>query len=260
MTNNSWLSPSGADLSAGYARHSRTLRGAIRHGLVARALFTHLPTEPQRILDIGGGDGHQAVQLARAGHHVTLLDADTTMLQLAQERLKGEPEQVRANVVLVHGRGEHAGDLVGGGFDAACCHGVLMYCDDPTSLLTQLVAAVRAGGRISVLAKNATALAMRPALEGRWADALEMMDTTTEVGNLGVSSRADTIPGVRRLLVDLGATTTKWYGVRVFTDHLGDTPVGEDFDQILEAEWRAGLCEPYRRVARLFHIIAQANR
>ncbi|MBB2912072.1 hypothetical protein FHS43_003352 [Streptosporangium becharense] len=58
---NSWTSDSGADLATGYARHAGTLRGALRHALVARALREHLPAEPQRVLDVGGGDAHQAV-------------------------------------------------------------------------------------------------------------------------------------------------------------------------------------------------------
>ncbi|MGI5292688.1 methyltransferase domain-containing protein [Nonomuraea polychroma] len=258
MTANTWLSPAG-DLSAAYARHRGTLRGALRHALVARALLAHLPSTPQRVLDVGGGDGHQAVQLARAGHQVSVLDPDAGMLARAAERLKDEPEEVRARVTLIEGRGEDATELAGGDFDLTCCHGVLMYLADPGPLLAAVVGATRAGGLISVLTKNADALAMRPALEGRWTDALAVISARTEVGNLGVRTRAHTICEVSDLLRRCGATQVTWYGVRIFTDHLGDTPVGEGFDHILQLEWEAGCRDPYRHIARMFHLIASKD-
>lgn len=252
---NSWTSASGADLSAGYARHAGTLRGALRHALVARALRTHLPAGSQQVLDVGGGDGHQAVQLARLGHQVTLLDPDPAMLKQAVNRLAAEPEQVRSRVRLVEGTGEQAAALVGGGYDLVMCHGVLMYVDTPEPFVRDLVSAARPGGMVSLLVKNRDALAMRPALEGRWADAIAILDANSETGNLGVTSRAHTGAEIEAALIRAGASTVAWYGVRTFTDHLGDTPVGENFDLILEAEWQAGRRDPYRRVARLLHFI-----
>src|SRR5687768_10558138 len=79
MTNANTWSGNPGDLAAAYARHSTTLRGAVRHALVTRALLAHLPQQPCRVLDIGGGAGEQALALARAGHTVTLLDSDPAM-------------------------------------------------------------------------------------------------------------------------------------------------------------------------------------
>ncbi|NJC74092.1 methyltransferase [Planosporangium thailandense] len=259
-TATSWT-PTGEDLATAYARHADSLRGALRHALVTRALLNHLPAEPQRIVDIGGGAGHQAIALARAGHIVTVIDPDAAMLQRAADALNAEDDTVAARVTLRQGYGEHARDILGGEpVDAACCHGVLMYLDDPAPLLATLVDTVRPDGLISVLTKNRAALAMRPGLEGRWADALAVIDQTTETGNLGLPSRADDLDSTQHALAAAGATTEAWYGVRVFTDHLGDTPVGADFDQILTAEWAAGTRDPYRGVARLFHLIARRSR
>ncbi|WP_063819185.1 methyltransferase domain-containing protein [Herbidospora cretacea] len=254
---NSWTSASGADLSAGYARHAGRLRGALRHALVARALRTNLPADPQQVLDIGGGDGHQAVLLARAGHQVTLLDPDPGMHKRAADRLAAESDQVRARVTLVEGTADQARDLAENGFDLVCCHGVLMYAEDPHTFLNDLAAAVRPSGLVSLLTKNANGLAMRPGLEGRWADAVAIMGAGSVEGNLGVSSRADTLTAVETILGEAGVTTSQWYGVRVFTDHLGDAPVGEGFDYVLEAEWQAGCRDPYRQIARLFHLIGR---
>ncbi len=256
MTANTWTDND--DLAAAYARHVGSLRGALRQALVTRALLAHLPGTPVRIADIGGGSGQQAIALARAGHHVSLVDPDPTMLAAAQTALAAEDESVRERLVLVQGYGEEAADLIGTGFDLVSCHGVLMYLDDPDPLLASLVGLARSdGGLISILGKNAHALAMRPALESRWADALAVLDASTETGRLGVPSRADTIDHVTSSLEAAGAPALAWYGVRVFTDHLRDAPVGADFDLICDLEWQAGERDPYRRVARLFHLIAR---
>ncbi|WP_433259440.1 methyltransferase domain-containing protein (plasmid) [Streptosporangium sp. CA-135522] len=259
MTGNTWASPNG-ELADSYDRHGGTLRGALRHALIARALHTHLPAAPQRVLDIGGGGGQQALALARAGHHVTVLDPDPRMLQQAETRLRAEPEHVRERIILMAGTGEQATDLVDGGFDVTCCHGVLMYGPDPRPLLTALVETARPGGVISVATKQPT-LAMRAGLSGQWDRVPELMDATTEVGNLGVLTYAHPVDELSAVLDDLGTAVSAWYGVRIFTDHLDDTPMPEreEFDRILEAEWQAGLRDPYRRIARMIHLIARAQ-
>ncbi|MEU7906382.1 methyltransferase domain-containing protein [Actinoplanes sp. NPDC049118] len=253
---NSWTE----DLAAAYARHTGGLRGALRHALLSRALLLHLPATPQRLIDVGGGAGHQALTLARAGHHVTILDPDTAMLDEAAAALKNEPDTVTDRVVLHPAGWEDALSMFEpGSFDGVLNHGVLMYVDKPEALLTVLVQLARPGGLLSIMTKNQQVLAMRPGLQGRWGDALAVIDADTETGNLGVASRGDDPDTVADILASAGAPLVRWYGVRVFTDHLADAPVGADFDETLEAEWAAGSRDPYRRVARLFHLVAQRD-
>ena len=54
-----------------------------------------------------------------------------------------------------------------------------------------------------------------------------------------------------------GAEVVEWYGVRVFTDHLGDNPPDPNLPDVLKLEWEAGRRDPYRSVARLIHLIGQ---
>jgi S-adenosylmethionine-dependent methyltransferase len=258
---NAWTTNTQNDLAASYARHVGSLRGALRQALVGRALFKHLPdNRPQRVLDVGAGTGHQGISLARAGHTVTLLDPDEAMIEAAGQALEREDSPVQERVTLVHGEGERAGELVGDGFDLVCCHGVLMYLLDPAPLIASLAATVRTGGLISVLTKNSDALAMRPGIQGRWNDALDALTQPLETGQLGVPSRADSLSTLTSLLKNRGATTIACYGVRIFTDHLQDTPVGADFDQILNLEWAAGARDPYRQLARLLHLVARREQ
>lgn len=251
---NTWETADGT-LAMAYDAHATELRGVVRHALVHRALVDHAPT-PRRVLDVGGGSGTQARLLARKGHEVTLLDPDPAMIDRARAAVDEESDEVRARIHLVHGSGEDAADLVGGDWDLVCCHGVLMYLPDPAPLLSALVDLTGDGGVLSVLAKNAAALSWRAALERRWADALALLDVDTETGNLAVDSRGDHLDALIAQLGELGAPVTAWYGVRVATDHLGDTPPGSDRDQAIALEWEFGRRDPYRRCARLLHLIA----
>jgi SAM-dependent methyltransferase len=258
---NTWTGSARNDLATSYARHVGSLRGALRQALVSRALFHHLPDDrPQRVLDVGAGTGQQGIALARAGHDVVLLDPDHAMLDAARNAVDREAPQVRARVRFVHGGGERAAELAGEEFDLVCCHGVLMYLPDPAPLIAALCRAVRVGGLISVLAKNGDALAMRPGIEGRWSDALDALTRPVETGRLGLASRADSLPTLARLLDKNNAPLVAWYGVRIFTDHLRDAPVAADFDRICDLEWAAGTRDPYRRVARLLHLVARKEQ
>jgi hypothetical protein len=82
----------------------------------------------------------------------------------------------------------------------------------------------RRGIGVSVLTKNAAALAARPALEGRYRDALDALAADRDLGRLGAVTRGDTVKGLSEMLDGVGISVERWYGVRVFTDHLGDRP------------------------------------
>jgi len=64
--------------------------GTVRFELVTRALLMHMSREPQRVVDVGGGFGRQAIMLARAGHSVVVVDVDPKMLSTAESQLLSE--------------------------------------------------------------------------------------------------------------------------------------------------------------------------
>ncbi len=234
--------------------------GALRFAVVTRALLAHLrllgPT-PARVLDIGGGQARQAVQLAQAGHEVTLLDIDPVMLNAAAEVLAAEPADVRQRVRLVQGPGEEAATRVGGGFDLVCCHSVLMYLENPMPLLSALVQATRPSGLLSVLSLNTDAVAMRAGLQGHWQEAVDGLKMGCEAGAAYLPTSDPPLREVRACLEAQGAPMLAWYGVGIFTDHLSGAVVAPDPQLVIEAEWLAGLKDPYRGVARCFHLVAR---
>lgn len=240
------------------------LRDVVRQELVARQIRAHLPVRPAkhgrlRILDVGCGQGTQALWLAREGHRVTGMDTDPRMLDALRSALAQEESGVRSRVELLAGDGRDAGrHFRPGSFDVVLCHGVLMYLDQPDPLLVSLVRVLAPGGLLSLLVRNGDALAMRPGLAGDWSAALAAFDTDRYINRLGLTSRGDHRVELTKTLGEMGVQVGQWYGVRVFTD-LTPTAADQAMDQaqlehLLAVEEEAGRRDPYRGVAALLHL------
>jgi SAM-dependent methyltransferase len=191
---------------------------------------------------------------------VVLLDSSEAMLSAAGERLTAEPADVRGRVRLVRGRGEDAPSLTGGRpFDAVLCHGVLMYLADPAPMVEALCACAGQDGLVSILALNAETLAVRPALERRWEDALTAFDARGQRGVLGLDTRGDTVDDLSRTLVDHGARPLAWYGAWLFSDWMSLDADDDEQARIAQVELEASRRDPYRRLSRVFHLLARTS-
>ncbi|MFD9728443.1 class I SAM-dependent methyltransferase [Streptomyces sp. NPDC059072] len=211
-----------------------------------------------RVLDVGMGQGTQALRLARAGHKVTGLEKDSGMLAVARAALAAEPAGIQDRVLLMEGDGRETGaHFTPGSFDVVLCHGVLMYVPEPDAMLAGLARMLAPGGLLSLLVRNGDALAMRPGLDADWKGALAAFDTVDYTNRLGLDVRADRLADLTATLAGIGAPLHSWYGVRVFTDGTeagGSLPADEELERLLTAEDRAGRTDPYRGVAALLHL------
>ncbi len=183
-----------------------SLAGRFRVHLLQHQLAWHLPSPPARVLDVGGGAGHQAIPLAHEGYDVTIVDPSVALLEETASRLVDEPAEVAARVRLVLGRGEDLPALVPGPFDVVLCHGVLLYLEDPDPLLRGVASALAPGGLVSLLTRQQPSLALRFALRHRWTEALSALDADHEVGELE-ASRRDPYRRLSRVLHLLGRRT-----------------------------------------------------
>jgi S-adenosylmethionine-dependent methyltransferase len=245
-------------LAQRFVDHYDLLRGLVRYKLAARQLDLHLPPPPASVIDVGGGAGHQALRLAERGYHVVLADPSDEMLRRAAERLGAVDPAIRERVELVQADAQRCVELYPvGAFDAVLCHGVVMYLPSTEPVVEVLASLARADGVVSLIAKNGDALAMRAALERRYADAITLFDANADLGRVGVVTRGDSLESLTAMFERHALSVIAWYGIRTFTDHLGDEPVGNDSELAVEAEWRAGQTDPYRQVARLLHLVGQ---
>ena len=241
-----------------------TLRQVVRQEVVARQLAECVPdAPPRRVLDIGCGQGTQALLLARRGHIVTGLDSSVRLLDDFRAALAAEPSEVGHRVRLVQGdAGAMTSLFTRSSFDVVLCHGVLMYFSDPDPLLDAIAHVVAPGGMVSLLVRNGDALAMRPGLLGDWDAAGQAFDAVAYLNRIGVDARADRLQDLTDALARRQIPVIRWYGVRVFTDAAAsDAPLPEDatLNAIVRCEERAGRTDPYRHVAALLHLIATGD-
>ena len=235
-----------------------SVKGRVRLHVLHQQLLAHLPAPPAAVVDVGGGAGNQSLPLARLGYEVTIVDPSPAMLARAAEALEAEEPAVRQRVRLVEASGERAPEALGDkGFAAVLCHAVLMYVEEPEPFLEVLSRLAAPGGIVSIAAQNARTSAVRPALEGRWADALAAFDQRRDIGILGFATRSDTVEELTELLARHGVQRQAWYGVWLFTDGWVRDLDTAPLDDILAVELEASRRDPYRQLSRLFHLVGR---
>ena len=260
MVDDTWAALADQFADGAYA----SVKGRVRTYVMHQQLMEHLPEPPATVLDVGGGAGHQSFPLAEAGYQVTLLDQSTAMLDKARERLEPLSDEARRRVTLVQADGESAAEAVDGRrFAAVLCHGVLGYLDQPEPMVDQLCRCAADDGVVSIMAVNAKTMAVRPALERRWDDAMAGFDSTVEVGVLGVPARADTVEHLGGLMRSHGVQPVRWYGVWLFADWLDfsgadlDLSDPEEIAAMAAVELEASRRDPYRELSRPFHLVGR---
>ncbi|HVA07868.1 MAG TPA: methyltransferase [Acidimicrobiales bacterium] len=241
-----------------------SVKGRVRTYVLHQHLLEHLPDPPATVLDVGGGAGHQSFPLAQAGYALTLLDPSPAMLAKARQRLQELPGEAQQRVTFLQADGQNAVDAVDGRrFDAVLCHGVLGYLEQPEPLVGQLCSCAAGGGVVSIMSGNAKTLAVRPALEKRWGDALAAFDAAGEVGVLGVPTRADTVEHLSDLMQSHGVAPLRWYGVWLFVDWLefsgAELDLGDanQLAAMAAVELEASRRDPYRQLSRPFHLVGR---
>jgi S-adenosylmethionine-dependent methyltransferase len=241
-----------------------SVKGLVRTYVMHQQLLEHLPPPPAPVLDVGGGAGHQSFPLARAGYDVTLLDSSPAMLDRARQRLQRLPAETQRRVTILQADGKNADEAVDGRrFAAVLCHGVLGYLEHPEPVVSELCQCAAAGGVVSIMTGNAKAMAVRPALERRWDDALASFDARAEIGVLGVPGRADTVEELSELLRSRGVEPVRWYGVWLFVDWLEfsgaelDPTDSEQVAATAAVELEASRRDPYRQLSRVFHLVGR---
>lgn len=250
------------------------LRNVVRQEMVTRQLARHLPAAPARVLDVGAGQGTQALRLAAAGHEVTAVEPDHDMRAAFTADAAGLGPSERSRVTLL------AADLAALStegrpttYDVVLCHGVLMYLPESETAVAELARRVAPGGILSVVARNGDAMAWRPATRHDWDATLVMLDEIAQSrtegrapryrNEIGVDARADTLASLRADCAAAGLREMAWYGIRVTTDDAAlDEPLPDaaHLAALLDVEERFGSTDPYRALGTLVHVIASRPR
>ena len=204
------------------------------------------------VLDCGGGSGSFAVPLAQAGARVTVVDISVDALATLQRR--ADEAGVGDRVYAVQGDVEALTDAVGSdGFDLVLAHGILGAVDDLATAFAAVAAAVRPGGRLSVLVANPVAAVLARALAA---------DVAAALAELRALDTGFTQPGpdaVRALCRAHGLLIDQVHGIGVFTELVPgralEQPGAREALDALESE--SATRSPFREIAARVHLLAR---
>jgi len=235
----------------------------LRYLIVAHTLSTSIARQgggSWRILDVGGGDGGDALPLALAGHNVTVLDPSAPMLaKLTEDAVEAG---VSDRITGVQGDIGAIAGLAGQGFDLVLCHFVLQYLDALDGLLARLLQAVKPGGYVSLIAPNRPGEVLAKATRGvdpAAAFALLDAETNRTLTFDHTVRRVDAETAIEALEV-LGCEVVARFGGRIINDLLPDSAPKADpafFADLLRLELAVCDREPYLRTGLFWQLLAR---
>jgi SAM-dependent methyltransferase len=209
------------------------------------------------VLDVGGGTGGFAVPMAGLGHRVTVVDPSPDALASLQRRAGEAGVSVRAV------QGDAAGllDVVdAGSADLVLCHGVLEHVDEVAPAVRSLVAVLRPGGTVSVLAAQRNAVVVARAVAGRFAEARHALDDPD--GRWGPGDplpRRFTEATLLGVLTDAGLRVGPVHGVRTVADLVPGGLVDHEpgaADALVDLELATADLPEFRAIATQLHVLA----
>lgn len=213
-----------------------------------------------RVLDIGGGDGRDALPMAQAGHDVTVLDSSPIML--AEARRRAEEVGVGA---AIHTQFVDVADgelsTAPASFDLVICHNLLQYLPNPAHLLRAAADALCMGGWFSLLIPNPASEALRLALRQHdLSTARASLNAATHRNQFyGVDVRLYRLAELQEMLSAAGLKPVDYLGVRCVNDYIDDDDYkfsASGFEQLVALEEAMSVRSPYRDIARFWQILA----
>jgi len=263
----------GTDEAAAWATWQDSPWGRLRYRVVAATLrrwIGEVSDGPLRVLDAGGGNGRDAVQLALQGHDVTVLDTSPDVLHLARAAAHAAGVGDRLHTVAADIEDLHALAALtrhraggSGSFDVVLCHDVLQHRGTLHQVgedVATLASSLRPGGLLSLLAPNPAAEVLAAAVHGDPAQAWVLLDAARSVDD--VTGRTvlrldpdDVLDAVRAAGCDPAGRA----GVLSVTGLLHAGAVADErlVDDLEHLETALSDREPHLRSARSWHLAAR---
>lgn len=240
---------------AGWQQWQESPWGRLRYALAEANLRRHLGPAPLDVLDVGGGDGGDAVALALAGHRVRIVDNSAEMLTAAQRRAEAAGVVDRVTCVqsdLLQMSAETA--------DVVLCHNVLQYVTSVQDALEAVVRPLRPGGLLSVMAINKHSAPLVTAIRKLDpAAALAALDSDQlETATFGTVVTLFTAADLAAAMSEANCPPTAHYGIRNVCDYIADDGRKQDpvfYADLERLELALSDRDPYRQTARLCQLV-----
>jgi S-adenosylmethionine-dependent methyltransferase len=232
------------------SRRRRSVSQGVLRQLLESQLAELIPGEGRAldIVDLGGGTGGLAAELASKGHRVTVVDPSPDALASLERRAVDAKLTSRITGLqgdasdLVRLAGERSADVV-------VCHRVLEVVDSPADALTAMAAVLRPGGVLSLLVSQRHAVVLSQAL----------------AGHIALSRRTFADPGrfdhdqVIGLVQHAGFTVLASHGIGAIAVHVPEALIdAEAYAELGALEAEISQDPTFRALAPHVHVFAQA--
>ncbi|MBV6725545.1 class I SAM-dependent methyltransferase [Nocardioides daeguensis] len=241
---------------AAWQEYARTPWARIRYAVVGEVLRRQAAAlgGRLRVLDVGGGDGQDALPLALAGHDVTVVDPSPAWLAEAERR-------AAAAGVAMSTLAGGLDDLPEGEWDLVLCHFVLRYRPAGAGDVAALASRVRPGGRLSLVEVNPDGRVLRSLLnDGPTAALEELHAERAGVETFRTTARKVRWTDARDEAQAAGLRVRGLFGNRIANDLLVDEAAKHDpafRDELLALELELCDREPFNRVGFAWQLVLE---
>ena len=239
------------------------LKGAIRLAVLNRDLAPLLSAgdKPLTVVDVGGGQGQFALDLAGAGHRVWITDISEAMLALAEQEItrRGLASRVSLHQVPLQALTRSANIPTA---DLLLCHAVLEWLAEPAQAIQSLTESMVAGGYLSLTFYNRRALEFRLLQRGSLRQLARNRSSDYWGGHPGSLTPENPLlsESVFDWIAQAGLSVVAHSGIRCFHDFM--EPQIRDrlpVSAIVEEELRYSRVDPYRQMARYIHLLCRKS-
>jgi len=233
----------------------------LKYKLSQANLERHLSQNQMQILDAGGGNGIDAITLAKQGHFVDIVDYSQEMLADVHRRIEEANVSKRVATYLDDVKNILA-LFPDTRFDLILCHNVLQYVDDIPRLFRNFSKLLKPKGIISVLSVNRYSIPYHAAfidtdLDQAFAK-LDARKSQTKIFDNEMENYS--AEETKEMLANAGIIPEGDYGIRCICDYWGDNERKLDpaiFEKIERLEFGLTNLYPYKLLARYFQIIGR---
>ena len=237
-------------------------RGTVRLRVLWEDLRTAIPRLTHgglSVLDAGAGAGRLALEIARLGNHVVLVEPSRAMLDQAQASARAAG--LEAAITFVHAPIQALPHALTETFDVITCHAVLEWVAEPRAALSYLAPLLKPNGQLSLMFYNRNAALLKRVLAGEIRTALRELHGAWEPRGWGAGCVPLAEEDVRTWLAELGFVVRSKAGIRIFHDHV--SPAARDregLDHLLELELMCRQREPFASLGQHIHLVCDRER